>query len=276
VVSISARSANVSTQSVNRGLVDLRHGGHAPGGSHLYEGDRLVTGWHSHDVHEIEYAVSGVVEVETAAGHYLLPPHQAAWIPAGLEHQTTINSDVRTVAVLFDPGLVRPAGDRVRILGVSPLVREMVLYGLRWPIDRTGDDPVADSFFEVLGQLVAESLEHEAPLTLPTSADPLVAAAIGYTRAHLATATAGEVGRAVGVSERTLRRHFHSAVGLSWRSYLLRARILRAMSLLAEPGPSVLEVSLEVGFESLSAFARAFAGHCGETPSAYRRRVLGR
>ena len=44
----------------------------------------LVTGWHVHDVHQIEYAIGGVVEVETAAGHYLLPPQQAAWIPAGL------------------------------------------------------------------------------------------------------------------------------------------------------------------------------------------------
>jgi AraC-like ligand binding domain len=47
-------------------------------------GERLVTGWHWHDVHEIEYACRGMVEVKTQAGHYLLPPHQAAWIPAGL------------------------------------------------------------------------------------------------------------------------------------------------------------------------------------------------
>jgi AraC-like DNA-binding protein len=275
-MSISARPVNLSAQSVNHGLVEMRAGGRVSGGSHLYQGDRLVTGWHSHDLHQIEYAVSGVVEVETAAGHHLLPPHQAAWIPAGLQHGTTLNSDVRTVAVLFAPQLVQPAGDRVRILGVSPLVREMMLYALRWPIDRGTDDVEADAFFRVLGRLVAESLDHEAPLTLPTSGDPRVAAAIAYTQAHLATVTAGEVARAVGVSERTLRRHFRSAIGLSWRTYLLRARILRAMSRLAEPGPTVLEVSLAVGFESLSAFARAFAGHCGETPSAYRRRVLGR
>jgi AraC-like DNA-binding protein len=45
------------------------------------------------------------------------------------------------------------------------------------------------------------------------------------------------------------------------------------MALLAEPGPSVLDVSLAVGFENVSAFARAFAQRVGETPSAYRRRV---
>jgi hypothetical protein len=29
-------------------------------------------------VHQIEYATGGVVEVETASAHYLLPPQQAA------------------------------------------------------------------------------------------------------------------------------------------------------------------------------------------------------
>ena len=45
----------------------------------------------------------GVVEVETDSAHYLLPPQQAAWIPAGLEHQAVMNPDVKTVAVMFDP-----------------------------------------------------------------------------------------------------------------------------------------------------------------------------
>jgi AraC-like DNA-binding protein len=257
----------------NIGLVDLRRGGAALGGSHLYEGDRLVTGWHSHDLHQIEYAVRGTVEVESTAGLYLLAPHQAAWIPAGCDHQATLDPAARTVAVLFDPALVAGAGDRVRILAVPPLIREMMIHALRWPITRTEPDPMADDYFRTLGHLVAEALDHEAPLSLPTSTDPVVAAAIAYTREHLGSVTAAEVGRAVGVSERTLRRRFESTLQLSWRSYLVQARILRALALLAEPGPSVLDVSTAVGFDNVSAFSRAFAQHCGETPSAYRRRV---
>ena len=82
----------------------------------------------------------GVVEVETDSAHYLLPPQQAAWIPAGLEHQAMMNPDVKTVAVMFDPALVADAGDRARILAVSPLIREMMIYALRWPIDRADGD----------------------------------------------------------------------------------------------------------------------------------------
>jgi AraC-like DNA-binding protein len=51
--------------------------------------------------------------------------------------------------------------------------------------------------------------------------------------------------------------------------------MLRAMALLAAPDQSVQATSSAVGFESLSSFTRCFAQFCGETPSAYRRRVSG-
>lgn len=263
-----------------RPVIELRRGGQASAGSYLYEGHGLITGWHSHEVHQIEYALHGVVEVETDAGHHLLPPQQAAWIPAGLEHQAVMNPDVKTVAVMFDATMIPDGGDRARIIAVSPLVREMMIYGLRWPIDRVScdaeDDRVSRDFFRTLANLVIEALDHEAPLSLPTSDHPIVAAALAYTRAHLDSATAEDVSRAVAVSERTLRRLFAETLGLSWRTYLLHARMLRAMALLAAPDQSVQATSSAVGFDSLSSFTRSFAQFCGETPTAYRKRVAGK
>jgi AraC-like DNA-binding protein len=258
---------------VTRPVIELRRGGRAMAGSYLYEGDGLITGWHSHEVHQIEYAVHGIVEVETDSAHYLLPPQQAAWIPVGLEHQAVMNPDVKTVAVMFDPALIPDAGGRARIIAVSPLIREMMVYALRWPIDRSHGDDESDNFFRTLAALVAEALDHEAPLSLPTSEHPIVAAATEYTKAHLDAVSIDDVSRAVAVSERTLRRLFGECLGLSWRTYLINARMLRAMALLAAPGQTVQATSAAVGFDSLSAFTRAFTLFCGEPPSAYRRRV---
>ena len=274
-MTVSALSDRGFAQSANLGrpVIELRRGGHAPAGSYLYEGDGLITGWHSHEVHQIEYAIAGVVEVETAAAHYLLPPQQAAWIPAGLEHQAIMNPDVRTVAVMFDPSLIADGGDRARILAVSPLIREMMIYALRWPVDRALGCPQSDGFFRTLADLVTEALDHEAPLHLPTSQHPIVDAAAAYTKANLGTVTIEEVSKSVAVSERTLRRLFQSSLGLSWRTYLLHARMLRAMALLAAPEQTVRETSTVVGFDSVSSFTRAFAQFAGETPSSYRRRV---
>jgi AraC-like DNA-binding protein/quercetin dioxygenase-like cupin family protein len=273
-MTVSAGSAKDQVQTDTTGLVDLRGNRRWAGGSLVYDGgEQVVTGWHLHDVHEIEYACRGMVEVETEAGHYLLPPHQAAWIPAGLRHKATLNAGAQTLAVLFEPGLVPAGGDRVRIIAVSALLREMMLYSERWPVSRASSGVGADSFFQALGCVVAEALDEEMPLHLPVPADPVVAAATEYTRAHLECVTVRDVTRAVGVSERTLRRMFGAHLGMSWRSYLLRARVLRAMALLGESDRSVLEVSICVGFEDVGAFARSFARHCGESPSAYKRRV---
>lgn len=250
----------------------MRRGAPVRAGTFSFEGDGVDTGWHSHDLHQIEYAFEGVAEVETATTHHLLPPQQAVWIPAGLSHRTTLNC-VRSVAVFFDPAMVRGADDRVRVLAATPLLREMIVFAKRWPITRRQSDAVADAFFDSLALLVVEWLEHEAPLCLPTSTDPGVRAVMEYADAHLADATVNAVCAAVGVSERSLRRKFAAATGMTWRAYLLQSRLLRAMALLTEPGRTVLDVATAVGFDSVSAFTRAFSRLTGETPTAYRRRV---
>jgi transcriptional regulator GlxA family with amidase domain len=79
---------------------------------------------------------------------------------------------------------------------------------------------------------------------------------------------------AVSVSERTLRRAFLARTGMSWREYLLQARLLRAMALLSQPESTVLAIATDVGFASMSGFSRAFARFTGETPLRYRQRVI--
>jgi AraC-like DNA-binding protein len=274
-MAVSAQSAKKLPSAASSSLVDMRTGGRPAAGSFTYEGDELITTWHTHDLHQIEYAVQGVVEVETAAAHFLLPPQQAAWVPVGVEHRSTIRTAVRSISVFFEPAMVPAPGDRVRILAVPGVLREMIVYSQRWPIGRSDSESMAESFFATLGQLVSEGLDRETPLSLPTSPDPVLRAAMDWTREHLTGATVGAVARTVGLSERSLRRRFQSAVGMTWRDYLLQARLLRAMALLAEPVPSVLEVATLVGFDSLSAFNRAFRARTGETPSGYRRWRVG-
>jgi AraC-like DNA-binding protein len=271
-MAVSAQSAKDQSSPAKVHVVDMRGRGHARAGTYGYQGDRLVTGWHRHELHQLEYALHGVVEVETATARYLLPSQQAIWIPAGLEHETTIGTSVRTISVFFDPSMITEANDRARILAVTPLLRELMLHASRWPITRTHPDPVGDRYFRTLADLVCEALDDERPLCLPTSAHPIVAAAMTYTLHHLATATAVTASAAAHVSERTLRRLFETEVGLSWRTYLRQARLLRAMTLLAQPSLAVVEIATLVGFESVSSFTRAFVERCGETPTAYRRR----
>jgi AraC-like DNA-binding protein len=283
-VTVSARAARNVTAPASLGGRDVRAGSRGLAGTYPFEiAEESVTGWHHHDLHQLEYAFEGVAEVETDGTRYLLPPQQAAWIPAETEHCTTLTR-VRTLSVFFDPAFfaalgpaAAEAGSRVRILAVEPVIREMVLYARRWPINRPASrepgDPAADAFFAALAHVIAGSLDRAAPLWLPAPSDPLVAAATRYALADLAGATLPGACAAAAASERTLRRAFQAQAGLSWRQYLLRARLLRAMALLCQPGPTVLDVATQVGFASPSGFTRAFRHLTGETPLAYRQRV---
>jgi len=270
-MTVSAQSDKILSFPARADQVDMRSGGQQSAGSYTYEGDELITTWHAHDLHQLEYAFHGTVEVETATAHFLLPPQQAAWIPSGVDHRTTIRTTVRTISVFFESDLVPDPGGRVRIVAVPPVLREMMIYSGRWPIGRSLSDPTADVYFIALGRLVSEALDSEAPLFLPTSSDPALAVALIWTRQNLGTATIGEVAHHVGLSERSLRRRFQAGLGMSWRNYVTQARVLQAMALLAEHGPSVLQVANLVGFESLSSFNRAFRARTGVTPSAYRK-----
>jgi AraC-like DNA-binding protein len=267
-VTVAARSAKVATVPA----IEMRVATAVRAGSHPHAGEDVDTGFHTHDLHQLQYAFDGVASVETATARYLLPPQQAVWLPAGLPHRTVFR-DVRSVSVFFAPELVADPGDTARVLAATPVIREMVVYAARWPIYREASDPVADAYFTALAVLLGDWLEHEAPLRLPTTTDPLVQAIIDHTDAHLDSVTLDDVCRSVGVSERTLRRRFADDTGMTWRRYRLESRLLRAMVALAEHHDSVLDVATSVGFDSVSAFSRAFFQYAGETPTAYRRRV---
>ncbi len=230
----------------------------------------MVSGWHVHDMHQLEYAFRGIVQVETDTARYLLPPQQAVWIPAGVAHNTTLRR-VRTVSVFLDPDMVTDTQHRARVLSVPPVLREMILYAARWPIDGPTTDPAAPAFFDAVAALLTQSMTDETPYHLPVTTDPIVTAAMHYTDNHLDTANLTAVCAAVAVSERTLRRRFTATTGLTWRDYLTHSRMQRAMALLTETDRTILDIALAIGFDNPGSFARAFATHTGRNPSLYRK-----
>jgi AraC-like DNA-binding protein len=274
-MAVSARAAKKVTKPATLGTWNVRGTSTVPAGTYPFEvGAGLITGWHSHDLHQLEYAFEGVAQVETSTARYLLPPQQAIWIPAGTEHCTTLTR-VRTVSVFFDPVLGLQAGHRVRVLAVAPVIREMLLHARRWPIDRPSTNPAIDRFFAALADLIVQSLDQKELLSLPASHHPIVGAAIRFTTDHQAgSVTLDDVCQAIGTSQRSLRRAFATETGMPWRQYLLQSRLLHAMALLAQPQPNVLGVAMAVGFDSMSGLTRAFRRYTGETPLAYRQRVL--
>jgi AraC-like DNA-binding protein len=226
--------------------------------------------WHAHDYHQLIYAMGGPAQIETDRGRHILPQGRAAWIPAKTLHRSLVTSG-GGASLFFSQSAVEDRSTHVRIVVASPLMREMILFATRWPLGASDGDPLADSFLRTLALLCGEWLHRELPLFLPSAAHPSIRRAIDYALADLDAATlTGAVSRAA-LSERTFRRLFGQETGLTWQTWIGQARIQMAMGLLIQ-GRRVTEVAIEVGYASLSAFAKAFARIVGEAPAKFRQR----
>lgn len=80
--------------------------------------------------------------------------------------------------------------------------------------------------------------------------------------------------RVSGVSEAHFARSFKDAYGTPPHRYLLTRRIERAMALLRDTDLSITDVAFRSGWRSLGTFGRTFRDVTGETPGAFRTRVL--
>lgn len=94
-----------------------------------------------------------------------------------------------------------------------------------------------------------------------------------YLDPHLSAASLSE---AIHATPRELSEVLTREIGQSFFEYVAALRVEAAKERLADPAhahETILEVLYASGFNSKSAFHRAFREHVGETPSAYRRRA---
>lgn len=242
--------------------------------------DELTPGdghWHRHRHHQLLYATRGVLVLEVQGGRWVLPSARAAWLRAGTEHRVAVQgpASLRTIyfATDFTPTTVSALGD-CRVFSVSELCRAMIVHGMRWGPERDPTDPRANRFFAVLLDCCVEWVDAVHPFRLPRAKSPELGLAMTYARGHLSEANAESAAAAGGISTRTLARRFRDETGMSWRSWLRTARILRAMESLST-GASVTETAYAVGFDSPGAFSHAFSTLVGEPPSAFARSMRG-
>ena len=103
--------------------------------------------------------------------------------------------------------------------------------------------------------------------------DLAVQAAQKWVATHFSVANPlEEMIRRTGLSERTFKRRFSIATGLSPLAYVQRLRIEDAKRRLERTEASVDEISWQVGYEEPAFFRRLFKRVTGLTPGTYRRR----
>src|SRR5436305_10721760 len=94
---------------------------------------------------QILFASRGTLTVYTDEGLWVVPAHQAVWVPAGVRHSVEVAGGVAMRAVYLSDALGRSLHARLpvacRVVEISPLLREILRRTMRL---RTLDRRVAE------------------------------------------------------------------------------------------------------------------------------------
>lgn len=223
---------------------------------------------HSHHEAQLTFAASGMVQVCTEAGRWLVPSQLAVWIPAGVLHRVEVLSDANLWMVHWNPSVAQAWAppkplDRTFALRVTPLLR--TLFDTAFAAD-TGPEKT---------ELVVRLMLHEltetahAPTFLPMPTNPICQRVADLALSDCQNRlSVTELASRSATSVRTLSRLFPMETGLTFKSWRQRARIVQAMDRLAR-GKEIARVSMEFGFSSTAAFSSAFRQVTAMTPTAF-------
>jgi AraC-like DNA-binding protein len=230
-----------------------------------YDGNHIIAR-HHHPTAQLIYAVQGVMVVSTEVGQWIVPPTRGIWMPAGTAHWTRTISEVHMRTVYIRPDAVPDLPLECKAVGISPLLRELIVAAIRVPQPYKEDSRDARLMCLLLDEV---RLLPTLPLHLPQPSDDRLLAicnAICATPDNSFTMT--DWAKSLGVDVKTLQRLFVRETGMSFGQWRQQARLLTALEQLAT-GTKVLEVALNVGYSSPAAFATMFKRQFGVVPSLF-------
>ena len=229
---------------------------------------------HTHGEAQLTFAASGIVQVHTEAGRWLVPPQLAAWVPAGVAHWVEVLTDAELWTVHWQPSAARgwaPSAllGRAFALRVTPLLRCLLVAAFAADTGPKKTELVVRLMLHELTEVA------DAPtfLPLPTSPAARRVADLAFSD-HRNRLDLDELASRAATSVRTVSRLFPTETGLTFKAWRQRARIVHAMDRLAR-GAAIARVSVEAGFASTAAFSCAFRQVTAMTPTMFLGRTDG-
>lgn len=254
--------------------------------SHYRRGTRLDL--HAHREAQLVFAAEGLMQVETPKGRWLVPPDRAVWVPARLAHAIDVLADVEMRSIYFEPRWLasRAPSRQLKsefVVRVGPLLRELVLAlfdacpgkveaavpaRTRANSDQRSDCKRVMLLAEVVVGELARAGDATTFMPMPLDAKAREVAELLLDN-PADDRDLDALGRAVGVSGRTLSRLFPQETHLTFKVWRQRARIIAAIEMLGQPRQSIKRVATRLGFSSTAAFSFAFRRVTGQTPTAF-------
>ena len=204
--------------------------------------------------------------------------HNAIFLPGGTMHGFDMLGQVLGTAVFFPEELASEFPDEPMHLRLRDGFLQAELTGLVDALEReaTQDRPGAARAMLHYGGLIGVWLERHADLAdqaqEPSAAQRLTTAFTALVeRDFRSGAGVSHYAEKLGVTPTHLTRACRACSGKA-ASHLLADRVhYEARRLLSETDEPVKEVARRLGFNSAAYFTRAFQGHTGQSPTAFRR-----
>lgn len=229
------------------------------------KGDLLP--YHRHKRAQLVYASRGTMTVKTRTASYLVPPQRAVWMPSQTDHGIEARSAFSMQSLYIDPDQVSGLPESVGVLQIVPLLRELIATAIALGNDYAADDPTARIMSVIVDQIRAQPAVDVLMLPLPEDQRLLrITEALIDNPAD--SRDLAQWAKQVGASPRTLNRLFPAQTGLTFREWRQQRRLLRALELL-DQGMRITDISLELGYESTSAFIAMFRRYLGTSPGRY-------
>ncbi len=221
---------------------------------------------HRHSRAQLLYARSGVVLVQTAIGHWMVPAGHAIWIPAGVDHAVDMLSGVLMHSAYVLPGAIEGLPETLRVVAMTNLMRSLLAEAVPLPYEARPTGRAGLLHGLILHEIPRLS---EMPLGLPFPTDERMARLCRkFLEAPTSRVTINEWAEALGMSRRTFTRRFQQETGVSLSLWRQQASLFAALPRLNE-GQPVTNVALDLGYESVAAFTTMFKRMLGASPRAY-------
>ena len=223
------------------------------------------SGAHQHPTGQLIGLFEGLLSVRTDKGAWVLPTTRAAWIPPSTMHAARSHGPFSGWATYVSPRACAALPDEPRIIEVTGLLREAIVRAAEW--DYAPLDSRQRSIAAVILDEIAGSAADAFSLPMPADAR-LLRIATALADAPADTRTLETWSEWAHVAPRTVSRRFVAETGLTFTAWRQRARLMRALELLAA-GEPVTSVALELGYDNASAFIALSRRTFGTTPGRY-------
>jgi len=235
-----------------------------------------------HDFHQIVLGLDGAMEMTVGGVGERIDCYSAWLIPAGAQHDYAgIGENRQLVLDLPAASLAVPERlfDAARAVRIDPALTQLVQQiaqraVLAMPPDTSADARARRFHWDASARLCAAFIAQTgiAGSTSFEAAAGLDFARIDrWLRAHLAEPLRiADLAAHCGFGVRRFHQLFIEAFGETPHRYLQRLRLDTAVTLLADPRHTLIDVALDVGFGDQSAFTHAFTRRFGLAPGQWR------